>query len=73
MATCVNNLGLSLSGRGYRTCAFHLGTMKKLYKLQILKKVNVMSTISGCSKIGVYQIFEGWKALKLKHTGTLTG
>ena len=47
-------LGLSLSGGGYRAAAFHLGTMKKLQELQLLEKVNVLSTISGGSITGAY-------------------
>lgn len=45
-------LGLSLSGGGYRAAAFHLGTLKKLHELNILQKVDVMSTISGGSITG---------------------
>lgn len=45
-------LGLSLSGGGYRAAAFHLGTLKKLNELGILEKVDVISTISGGSITG---------------------
>lgn len=45
-------LGLSLSGGGYRAAAFHLGTLKKLNQLDILKKIDVLSTISGGSITG---------------------
>ena len=47
-----NNLGLALSGGGYRASAFHLGTLKKLNELNILGKVDVISTISGGSITG---------------------
>ena len=47
-------LGLSLSGGGYRATAFHLGTLKKLQSMQLLDKVDVLSTISGGSIIGAY-------------------
>lgn len=47
-----NNLGLSLSGGGYRASTFHLGTLKKLHELDILDKVDVISTISGGSITG---------------------
>lgn len=49
-----NRIGLSLSGGGYRAAAFHLGTLKKLHALQLLEKVEVISTISGGSIIGAY-------------------
>ena len=45
-------IGLALSGGGYRAAAFHLGTLKKLNELQILDKVDVLSTISGGSITG---------------------
>lgn len=45
-------IGLSLSGGGYRAAAFHLGTLNKLYELGVLKKVDVLSTISGGSITG---------------------
>ncbi|MBK6634605.1 MAG: patatin-like phospholipase family protein [Chitinophagaceae bacterium] len=54
MASSSNNLGLALSGGGYRAAAFHVGTLKKLDELGILSKVNVLSTISGGSITGAY-------------------
>ena len=45
-------IGISLSGGGYRATAFHLGTLKKLQQLNILERVNVISTISGGSITG---------------------
>jgi NTE family protein len=45
-------LGLALSGGGYRAAVFHLGTLNKLNELNILTKVDVLSTISGGSIIG---------------------
>lgn len=54
MSTSTQRLGLSLSGGGYRAAAFHLGTIKKLKQLDVLEKVDVISTISGGSIIGAY-------------------
>ncbi len=45
-------IGLALSGGGYRASAFHLGTLKKLHEMNILDKVDVLSTISGGSITG---------------------
>jgi NTE family protein len=45
-------IGLALSGGGYRAAAFHLGTLKKLDEMNILEKVDVLSTISGGSITG---------------------
>ena len=51
-------LGLALSGGGYRAAAFHLGTLKKLNELNVLNKVDVISSISGGSIIGAYYCTE---------------
>jgi NTE family protein len=59
-------VGLALSGGGYRAAAFHLGTMRALYHLKVLDKVDVLSTISGGSITGAayslqnqpYPVFE---------------
>ena len=40
-------VGLSLSGGGYRATIYHLGTFRKLKEMDILDKVDVISTISG--------------------------
>jgi NTE family protein len=52
MSLASRKIGLALSGGGYRATAFHLGTMKKLHELNILPKVDVISTISGGSITG---------------------
>lgn len=44
--------GVALSGGGYRAAAFHIGTLKKLNDLNLLDKVDVLSTISGGSITG---------------------
>lgn len=54
MVSPERNIGLSLSGGGYRAAAFHLGTLRKLYEMRILQRVSVISTISGGSIIGAY-------------------
>jgi len=51
-----NKIGLALSGGGYRAAAFHLGVFKKLNELNILNCVDILSTISGGSIIGVYYL-----------------
>ena len=49
-------LGLALSGGGYRAAAFHLGVFRKLNKLSILEKIDVISCISGGSIAGAYYV-----------------
>lgn len=45
-------LGLALSGGGFRASFFHLGVLARLAELGILRKVEVLSTVSGGSIIG---------------------
>ena len=49
-------IGLALSGGGYRAAAFHLGVLKKLKELNILDKIDIISTVSGGSIIGAYYL-----------------
>lgn len=49
-------LGLALSGGGYRAAAFHLGVFRKLNAINLLDKIDVISTISGGSIIGAYYV-----------------
>lgn len=60
MPSTPNSIGVALSGGGYRATAFHLGTLKKLHEMEILEKVDVISTISGGSITGAcYCLHEG--------------
>ena len=54
-----NRVGLALSGGGYRASAFHLGTLRKLKELNVLDKIDVISTISGGSITGAYYALHG--------------
>ncbi len=47
-------VGLCLSGGGYRATIYHLGTLRKLHEMGILKDVDVISTVSGGSITGAY-------------------
>lgn len=47
-------VGLALSGGGYRAAAFHLGTLKKLNELGVLKDVDVFSCVSGGAITGAF-------------------
>lgn len=50
-----SKIGLALSGGGSRAIAFHLGCLRALDKLGILKNINVISSVSGGSIIaGLY-------------------
>ncbi len=55
-----NQIGLALSGGGFRAVAFHLGCLRALNSLDILKDVKVISTVSGGSLVGsMYQMEKG--------------
>ena len=63
--TSANKLGLALSGGGFRASFFHIGVLARLAELDILKHVQVLSTVSGGSIVGAYyylklkELFEG--------------
>lgn len=52
MATTEPKLGLALSGGGHRAAFFHIGVLAKLAELGLLRRIEVISTVSGGSIIG---------------------
>jgi NTE family protein len=46
-------LGLALSGGGFRASFFHIGALARLAELDLLRYVEVLSTVSGGSIVGV--------------------
>lgn len=46
-------IAISLSGGGYRAAAFHLGVLDLLQRLDLLKDVRVLSTVSGGTFTGM--------------------
>lgn len=56
MALTINGkacrIGLALSGGGFRAAAFHLGMLRKLHGLGLLKGVDLLSCVSGGSIAG---------------------
>jgi NTE family protein len=69
-------LGLALSGGGFRASFFHIGVLARLAELDILKHVQVLSTVSGGSIIGAFyylklkDLYEGRRAkLVAQHGG----
>jgi len=47
-----HKLGLALAGGGFRASLFHLGVLRRLAELDVLRYVEVLSTVSGGSIIG---------------------
>ncbi len=49
----IGKVGLALSGGGFRASFFHIGVLARLAELDILKDIEVISTVSGGSIIGM--------------------
>lgn len=47
-------LGLALSGGGFRASFFHLGVLRRLAELDLLRHVGTLSTVSGGSILGAH-------------------
>jgi len=58
--------GLALSGGGFRASFFHLGTLAKLAECDLLKDIEVISTVSGGSIVGVHYYLKLQKLLEEK-------
>jgi NTE family protein len=59
-------LGLALSGGGFRASFFHIGVLAKMAELGLLKRVEVISTVSGGSIIGALYYLHLKKLLETK-------
>jgi predicted acylesterase/phospholipase RssA len=51
-STRSNKLGLALAGGGFRASLFHLGVLRRMAELDLLRHVDVISTVSGGSIVG---------------------
>lgn len=49
-------LGLSLAGGGFRASLFHVGVLRRLAELDVLRRVEVLSTVSGGSITGALYV-----------------
>jgi NTE family protein len=47
-----DKLGLALSGGGFRAALFHIGVLARLAELDLLRHVQILSTVSGGSIVG---------------------
>ena len=59
----IGKLGLALSGGGFRASLFHIGILTRLAELDLLRHVEVISTVSGGSILGALYYLELRKAL----------
>jgi predicted acylesterase/phospholipase RssA len=66
MSETQQKIGLALSGGGFRASIFHLGVIRRLEELGIMKDVSVISTVSGGSIIGAYYVCEMERRLRTR-------
>ena len=59
-------IGLALSGGGFRASIFHLGVIRRLEELGIMKNIAVISAVSGGSIIAAYYLIEMEKRLRTR-------
>jgi predicted acylesterase/phospholipase RssA len=62
----VGKVGLALSGGGFRAALFHIGVLARLAELDLLRRVEVLSCVSGGSIIGAHYYLEVRKLLQSK-------
>lgn len=65
-------LGLALSGGGFRASFFHIGVLASLAQRGILKKISVISTVSGGSIIGAMYYLRLKELLEKKYDSGIT-
>ena len=51
-----DKLGLALAGGGFRASLFHIGVLRRMAELDMLRYVEVLSTVSGGSIVGALYI-----------------
>jgi len=57
-------IGLALSGGGFRAALFHLGVIRRLEELGVMKYVQTISAVSGGAIIAAYYVIEMEKRLR---------
>ena len=65
-------LGLALSGGGFRASFFHIGVLAQMAQLGLLRRVEVISTVSGGSIIGALYYLHVKRLLESKSDGEIT-
>jgi predicted acylesterase/phospholipase RssA len=69
----LGKVGLGLSGGGFRASLFHIGVLARLAELDVLRRVEVLSCVSGGSIIGAHYYLEVRKLLASKTDDEITG
>ena len=65
-------IGLALSGGGFRASLFHVGVLAQMAQLGLLRRVEVISTVSGGSIIGALYYLHVKRLLEEKADGDIT-
>ncbi len=65
-------LGLALSGGGFRASFFHIGVLARLAEIDLLRPIEVISTVSGGSIIGAYYYLHLKRLLESKTDESIT-
>ena len=71
-STLDGKVGLALSGGGFRASLFHIGVLARLAELDVLRKIEVLSCVSGGSIIGAHYYLEVRKLLHEKRDDEIT-
>jgi len=58
LSCCRGKVGLGLSGGGFRASFYHLGVLARLAEMDVLRGVDVLSTVSGGSIVGAHYYLE---------------
>ena len=65
-------VGLALSGGGFRASLYHLGVLAQLAELDLLRKVEVLSCVSGGSILGAHYYLKVRQLLQTKTDAEIT-
>lgn len=65
-------VGLALSGGGFRASFYHLGVLARLAEMDVLRSVDVLSTVSGGSILGAHYYLMVQRLLESKTDAAIT-
>ena len=68
----LGRIGLALSGGGFRASLFHIGVLAKLAELDVLRRAEVLSCVSGGSIVGAHYYLKVRHLLQSKHDDDVT-
>jgi predicted acylesterase/phospholipase RssA len=66
-------VGLALSGGGFRASLFHIGVLARLAECDVLRRVEVLSCVSGGSILGAYYYLKLRRLLERKADAEIEG